>query len=233
MQKARPRFTLVELLVVIAIIAILAAMLLPALHRAKAHGHATACINNLKQLGMSFQFYANDNSGGLPSAGGGKWTHPERWVDCSEGWYFTGHPAKPENGVIWEYTSKTSEIYRCPSDKGKHPRWPAYERQSISFKMSAAMHRGNLEGNWNYGSKAVHVEDPTTWWLLIDAGNDFTTGDGQVADDGYYITGGSWVHDMPTHRHFDKANISFADGHVRQEFWYNISPARWEFHIID
>ena len=66
-MKTKRAFTLVELLVVIAIIGILAALLLPALSKAKARAQRTACLNNLKQINLAIQLYAGDNHDALPS----------------------------------------------------------------------------------------------------------------------------------------------------------------------
>jgi prepilin-type N-terminal cleavage/methylation domain-containing protein len=68
-NRRAPAFTLIELLVVIAIIAILAALLLPVLGRAKERAHRTACLNNLRQLVLATHLYAGDNGGLLPKGG--------------------------------------------------------------------------------------------------------------------------------------------------------------------
>jgi prepilin-type N-terminal cleavage/methylation domain-containing protein len=103
----RSAFTLIELLVVIAIIAILAALLLPALAKSKAKAHRTACVNNQKQIGLSFTMWAGDHNDKYPST-----------VDVAEG----GSKALYETWQHFITISNelvTPKILNCPSDRAK------------------------------------------------------------------------------------------------------------------
>ena len=123
MERIRRRFggfTLIELLVVIAIIAILAAILLPALHKAREKARQGVCMNNLKQIGIAFTMYAQDNDGYTPP-----WSpthcHCSHWVNS--------HRIRINLGLLSEYLGGTSadcfgdtrpKVLRCPSGPKDH-----------------------------------------------------------------------------------------------------------------
>ena len=109
-RRARFGFTLIELLVVIAIIAVLAAMLLPALARAKAKARVAQCISNEKQIGLGYLLYAGDNSDLLPLAADAATQSPCEWFfEISP--YIATNPGKQTNLVA------KGKVVACPSAK--------------------------------------------------------------------------------------------------------------------
>jgi prepilin-type N-terminal cleavage/methylation domain-containing protein/prepilin-type processing-associated H-X9-DG protein len=135
--KQFPRaFTLIELLVVIAIIAILAAMLLPALARAKEAGKRTACLNNLRQLSLSAQMYVGDNQGFYPPR-----SDSDRWPD-----------------KFYENYGKSLKLLLCPSETTNSP--ATIGGGSNSNNVADAAPRSYFINGWNdYFSDILNAND--------------------------------------------------------------------------
>lgn len=210
---SRRAFTLVEVLVVIAMIAILAAMLLPTLDRAKARGKQIACTNHLKQLAMGWQMYAADNNNrlveNLPAAQStNSWVAGNMRVSND-----ATNTALLRQGRLFPYANHTA-IYRCPDDPSRtHGR--AHVR---SYAMNAWMGSRQMENNsYRGGGYRTFVRDsetaaagPATLWVMIDQHRD-------SIDDGWFLVtmdDSRPFADFPTTQHQRGYALNFADGHA-------------------
>jgi prepilin-type N-terminal cleavage/methylation domain-containing protein/prepilin-type processing-associated H-X9-DG protein len=224
-EGARSAFTLIELLVVIAIIAILAAMLLPALSKAKSKGQGISCLSNLKQLQLCWMMYAADFNDQIVYNNSNGAGEPPGWVS---GWLPTPVDAtnvnylKPPYGKLWDY-NRSLGIYKCPADRSmaKEADGKFYPRvRSVSMN-------GNMNGNSWYTEQTKNTHftfrktteivrpSPSMAFVFLDEHPD-------EIDDGYFLVfvdkKGAWAN-VPANYHNGACGFSFADGHVEIKKW--------------
>ncbi|MBN2315039.1 MAG: type II secretion system protein [Sedimentisphaerales bacterium] len=214
----RKGFTLIELLVVIAIIAVLLAILLPAISRVKEQGKRAVCLSHLRQLGLAWIMYADENSGKLVNGAAGysdtttSWgehANEIAWIDVrdfSADW--DAQLQQIKNGALWPY-AKDVKLYRCPT--GRRGEAVTY---SIMFSMNAVNH------TWTQGIRGAHVKNlseitnPAPAYRLVFIDEGYMTSDAYAV----YYDRETWF-DSPPVRHGDGTTFNFADGHADHWKW--------------
>jgi prepilin-type N-terminal cleavage/methylation domain-containing protein len=231
-SEAKYAFTLVELLVVVAIIAILAALLLPALHRVKAKATRTVCLNNLKQINLGVRLYADDHNSSLPVSTNGApplvWSSYQNSIRSYVGLHRTPSPqdtlfACPADTFYYDYEDRISQPLHHQSQ---------YGLSSYAFNA----------GNFPRGEPPIYPWPGIAGRKLNSIRNPVKT---VLVAELPALLPYSW-HDRGPAGHYNNApdNLSFVDGHVsytkiywdtnntvtgHQEAWQYDPPASYDY----
>ena len=213
-------FTLIELLVVIAIIAILAAILLPALNSARERGRSASCVNNLKQINHGFVSYCDANNDYFPASGAVS-------VSVYNGVRFVTS-LKPFMGLAYRDVNNAPETYYkysgplvCPSEP--QPTTGHYQGKTITGETDYHTTGYAMNGNLSF-AKTVKLKKASSTLLLIDGGGKHNGSPGQALNVFVYYYSGSGVQSLffpnagtplvIAQRHNKNVNELMADGHV-------------------
>jgi prepilin-type N-terminal cleavage/methylation domain-containing protein len=244
-------FTLIELLVVIAIIAILAAMLLPALSKSKVKAQGILCLSNTKQLTLGFLMYGGDNQDLLINngvAGTLPWVVDNPYLDWSTTAINTNAPAliDPTQSLIGLYI-RASGVFKCPGDTVNGPLGPRVRSVAMNGALgggSGPEAQGNYpdppapvyfgSGSSGVGHAAKKMGDltkpgPSNVYVILDEQADAIDDAIFQFQPGFIRTGEKWQ-ECPASYHNGCGSFSFADGHSEIHKWLQIN-GRTDFPV--
>jgi prepilin-type N-terminal cleavage/methylation domain-containing protein/prepilin-type processing-associated H-X9-DG protein len=233
-RSATAGFTLIELLVVIAIIAILAAMLLPALSRAKVRAQSISCMNNTRQIMVATTMYAGDNRDKFPGNVHGASVvvdDPRRpWVSGWLDWSTSGANTNvlllldSRFASLAPYFASQRNVFRCPPDTyvsspQRNQGWSARVR-SVSANVYTGgdqvdINKGPADSNFVPTPQITQMVNPgpAMSYVYLDEHPD------SINDAGYFPPNAGKWYDLPGNLHNNASGLAFADGHSEIHRW--------------